>query len=84
MSRVEDAIIHPRVVVSDNASNLTSSIIEEIYRVYGIRKQQIAVYQSTQNSIKERIHAVIKDILKKLCAEAFERSNPYNTEYKCT
>jgi len=38
---------HPRVIVSDNASNLTSSIIEEIYRVYGIRKQQIALLQYT-------------------------------------
>ena len=42
-----DIFGHPRVVISDNAANLTSSIIEEIYRMYGIRKQQIAVYQPT-------------------------------------
>src|SRR5208282_3540161 len=60
---------HPKSVISDNGSNLTSKVMDEIYRLYGIKMHQIAVYAPTQNSIQERSHAVIKGILKKLCAE---------------
>jgi hypothetical protein len=60
---------HPNKVISDNASNLTSDIMKEIYKVYGIKSQQIPVFCPTNNSVQERSHQVIKGILRKLCTE---------------
>ena len=60
---------HPNKIISDNGSNLTSDIMKEIYKVYGIRSQQIPVFCPTNNSIQERSHQVIKGILRKLCSE---------------
>jgi RNase H-like domain found in reverse transcriptase/Reverse transcriptase (RNA-dependent DNA polymerase)/Integrase zinc binding domain/SCAN domain len=60
---------HPNKVISDNGANLTSDIMKEIYKVYGIKSQHIPVFCPTNNSIQERSHAVIKSILRKLCSE---------------
>ena len=60
---------HPNKIISDNGANLTSDIMKEIYKVYGIKSQQIPVFCPTNNSIQERSHQVIKGILRKLCSE---------------
>ena len=60
---------HPHRIINDNAANLTSDILKEIYRVYGMEIKTIPVYRPESNSIQERSHAVIKGILKKLCVE---------------
>ena len=60
---------HPNKVISDNGANLTSDIMKEIYKVYGIKSQQIPVFCPTNNSVQERSHQVIKSILRKLCSE---------------
>jgi hypothetical protein len=60
---------HPRQIICDNAANLTSDILKEIYRIYGIEIQQIPVYRPQANSVQERSHAHIKSILRKLCNE---------------
>jgi hypothetical protein len=60
---------HPRQIICDNAVNLTSDIMKEIYRIYGIEIQQIPLYRPQANSVQERSHAHIKFILRKLCNE---------------
>ena len=60
---------HPRQIICDNAANLTSDILKEIYHVYGIEVKQIPVYRPQANSVQERSHAHIKSILRKLCTE---------------
>jgi hypothetical protein len=60
---------HPNKVISDNGANLTSDIMKEIYKVYGIKSLQIPVFCPTNNSVQERSHQVIKGILRKLCNE---------------
>jgi len=60
---------HRKRIINDNAANLTSEILKEIYRVYGMEIRNIPVYRPESNSIQERCHAVIKGILKKLCVE---------------
>jgi hypothetical protein len=60
---------HLRKIICDNAANLTSDILKEIYRVYGIEIRQIPVYRPQANSVQERSHAHIKSILRKLCSE---------------
>src|SRR5664279_526416 len=44
-------------------------MMKQIYRLYGIRSQQIPVFYPTNNSIQERSHQVITNILRKLCVE---------------
>jgi Integrase zinc binding domain/Integrase core domain len=60
---------HPKNLICDNASNLTSEILREIYHVYGIKIKTIPVYRPESNSIQERSHGEIKKILRKLCVE---------------
>jgi len=60
---------HRKRIINDNAANLTSEILKEIYRVYGMEIRNIPVYRPESNSIQERSHAVINGILKKLCVE---------------
>ena len=60
---------HPRHIICDNAANLTSDIIKEIYHVYGMNIKQIPVYRPQANSVQERSHSEIKRILRKLCVE---------------
>jgi len=43
--------------------------MKEIYKVYGIKSQQIPVFCPTNNNIQKRNHQVIKGILRKLCIE---------------
>jgi len=64
-----DIFGHPKKIICDNGANITSDIIKQIYRVYGIRSQQIPVFCPTNNSIQERSHQVIKNVLRKLCVE---------------
>ena len=60
---------YPRNIVCDDAANLTSDILKEIYHVYGIPIRQIPVYRPQSNTVQERSHGVMKGILRKLCAE---------------
>jgi hypothetical protein len=60
---------HPRLVISDNGANLTSDLIKEANRLYGIKMHKIPVYRPQANSILERSHAVLHSILRKLTVE---------------
>ena len=60
-----DLVGYPQNLYCDNASNLTSDIIREIYRTMGINMKTIAVYNPQSNLI-ERQNGTIKAILRKL------------------
>lgn len=64
-----DVFGHPKQIICDNAANLTSDVLKEIYRAYGIEIRQIPVYRPQANSKQEKSHAHIKSILRKLCSE---------------
>lgn len=60
---------HPKVILSDNAANLTSEVMKQIYHLYGIRLKNSPVYHPNANSVIERSHATMKGILRKLVNE---------------
>jgi len=45
---------HPGNIICDNAANLTSDILKEIYHVYGIHIRHIPVYRSSSLSWSTR------------------------------
>ena len=60
---------HPRILISDNGSNISSDILKEANRLYGTRMHQIPVYRPEANSVLERSHQTMKSILRKLVVE---------------
>jgi len=60
---------HPRIIVCDNAANLTSDVMKQMYCLYGIKMRNSPVYHPNANSVIERSHATIKGVLRKLVNE---------------
>ena len=60
---------HPRLIISDNGANISSSILKEANRLYGTQMHKIPVYRPESNSVLERSHQVMKTILRKLIVE---------------
>lgn len=63
-----DLVGYPRYIYSDNGSNLSSEILKEIYKTFGIDMKNTPVYWPRANLV-ERQHAVIKMIMRKLVNE---------------
>ena len=53
----------PRVLLSDNALEFTSDVIQNLCKLYGIRKCQIVPYKPSSNGLVERANKSIIAIL---------------------
>ena len=70
----------PRVILTDQGTNFTSKMIEELYRVMGIKGITTSPYHPQANGKVERFNATLKAVLKKLCSsneEAWDELLPY-------
>ena len=56
----------PSEILSDCASNFTSSMIKEMYKMLNITPIQTSVYHKESNGVVERFHGTIKPMLRKL------------------
>lgn len=68
LMRQFDLVGYPRYIHSDNGSNLSSDILKEIYKTFGIDMKNTPVYWPRANLV-ERQHAIIKTIMRKLVSE---------------
>jgi len=59
----------PRIVHSDNGTQLISEAMKEVYALMGIKGQSGPCYRPQANSVVERFHSTMKNILRKLVAE---------------
>ena len=57
----------PKEIVSDRGTQLTSEIMQEIYHLVGIKPLFTSPYHPQTNGKVERMHLVLKTILKKIC-----------------
>jgi len=58
-----DLLGYPQRIFNDNGSNLSSDIMREIYRTFGIQMKTIPVYWPRVN-LAERQHGIMKSIVK--------------------
>ena len=63
-----DLVGYPQRIYNDNGSNLSSDIMKEIYRTFGIQMKTIPVYWPRANLV-ERQHGIIKSIMRKLIVD---------------
>ena len=63
-----DQFGYPRYIYSDNGANLSSDIMKEIYKTFGINMKTIPVYWPRANLV-ERQHAIMKSIMRKLIVD---------------
>ena len=63
-----DQFGYPKYICNDNGSNLSSDIMKHIYKTFGIQMNNIPVYHPRVNKV-ERVHGVIKSILRKLIVD---------------
>ena len=59
----------PKVLIADNATNLTSKVMEELTQILGIKKVHVAPYITRGNAMIERMHLVIGNSLRTLLSE---------------
>ena len=57
----------PKQIVSDRGKQFTSELMEELYKLVGINPIFTTPYYPQTNEKVERMHLVLKAILKKLC-----------------
>ena len=57
----------PKQVVSDRGTQFKSEIMDELYRLIGVKPIFTSPYHPQTNGKVERMHLVLKTILKKLC-----------------
>ncbi|PJE77626.1 hypothetical protein CI610_03449 [invertebrate metagenome] len=70
----------PHVILTDQGTNFTSKMIQELYRVMGIKGITTTPYHPQANGKVERFNATLKAVLKKLCTsnnEAWDELLPY-------
>ncbi|XP_033741736.1 uncharacterized protein LOC117328321 [Pecten maximus] len=70
----------PRVILTDQGTNFTSKMIQELYRVMGIKGITTTPYHPQANGKVERFNTTLKAVLKKLCTsnnEAWDELVPY-------
>lgn len=60
----------PRIIISDNASNLVSKVMQEMAQRLGIKRVNVAPYRSQSNGKVERTHRTIQDSLRALLTDA--------------
>jgi hypothetical protein len=63
-----DLVGYPQRIYNDNGSNLSSDIMREIYRTFGIQMKTIPVYWPRANLV-ERQHGIMKSIMRKLIVD---------------
>ena len=63
-----DLVGYPKYIFNDNGGNLSSEIMVEIYKTFGITMKTIPVYWPRTNLV-ERQHGIIKSILRKLVVD---------------
>jgi hypothetical protein len=63
-----DQFGYPRYIYSDNGANLSSDIMKEIYKTFGINMKTIPVYWPRANLV-ERQHVIMKSIMRKLIVD---------------
>ena len=68
LMRQFDLVGYPQRIYNDNGSNLSSDIMKEIYRTFGIQMKTIPVYWPRANLV-ERQHGIIKSIMRKLIVD---------------
>ena len=58
----------PKVIISDQGTQLTGKIMKELTTVYGISKVETSPYHPQSNGLVERLHGTLVPLLKK-CTE---------------
>ena len=56
----------PKEILSDNASNFTSDMMKEFYRLLAIQHVRSSPYHAQSNGVVERFHGSIKPMIRKL------------------
>ena len=59
----------PKIIHCDHGSNLNSEMMQELWRMYGTKRQHCSIYHTQGNSVIERSHSTMKNILKKMIVE---------------
>ena len=59
----------PSMIHMDHGSNLNSELMRQLYDLYGVSIRHSSIYHPQGNSVIERNHATMKNILKKLITE---------------
>ena len=59
----------PNVIHMDHGSNLSSELMKQLYHLYGVKITHSSIYHPQGNSVIERNHATMKNILKKMIGE---------------
>jgi len=57
----------PRVILTDQGTNFTSKLLQELYKLMGIHGITTSPYRPQSNGKTERFNGTLKSILKKLC-----------------
>ena len=65
----------PRILLSDNAAELTSEILRDLCKSYGIRKLEVAPYHPASNGVVERVNSKILRMLRVYCNETSNQSD---------
>ncbi len=70
----------PKIVQSDQGTNFTSNIFQEVLRQLGIRHNRSSAYHAESQGILERFHQTLKSLLRAYCTELkgdWEESLPW-------
>lgn len=59
----------PKILISDNAPNLVSKVMQDLAETLGIKKVTIAPYSSRSNGLCERAHRTFQDNLRVLLSD---------------
>jgi len=59
----------PKSIHCDHGSNLSSEMLQELWRMYSSKMQHCSVYHPQGNSMIKRSHSTMKNILKKMIVE---------------
>jgi len=59
----------PRIIHHDQASNLSSEMLQQLWHLYGSKMQHSTIYHPQGNSVIEKSHSTMKNILKKMIVE---------------
>ena len=58
----------PEMILTDQGTNFVSTLMKDLYKVFGIRGIKTSPYRPQTNGRVERFNGTLKSMLKKLCA----------------
>ena len=58
----------PKTILTDQGTNFVSTLMKDLYKVFGIRGMKTSPYRLQTNGRVERFNGKLKSMLKKLCA----------------